>query len=81
MRWLFWLIRGGFKVSLGAVEWYRSRCGTDFENSEMASPAAPYNTYYTTLNFRCLRYRSWCQGARTAVRTCDSVAGPKEGGA
>ena len=28
----------GFKVSYVTVEWYRSSFGTDFENSETASP-------------------------------------------
>ena len=35
---LFWLFQGGFKVSSGTVEWYRSSCGTLFDNSEIASP-------------------------------------------
>ena len=36
----FWLFKGGFKVSLGVgtVQWYRSTCGTDFANAEIASP-------------------------------------------
>ena len=33
-----WLFKGGFKVSSGTVEWYRSNSGTDFDTSEMASP-------------------------------------------
>ena len=28
---------GGFKVVSGIVEWHISSCGTDFDNSEMAS--------------------------------------------
>ena len=35
---LFWLFEAGFKVSSGTVKWYRSSYGTDFENSEIASP-------------------------------------------
>ena len=34
---LFWLFKGGFKVSSGTVEWYRKSYGTDF-NSEIARP-------------------------------------------
>ena len=34
----FWPFKGGFKVSSGTVKWYRSRYGTDFDNSEIASP-------------------------------------------
>ena len=33
-----WLIKRAFKVSSGTVEWYRSSSGTDFDNSEKASP-------------------------------------------
>ena len=33
---LFWLFTGGFKVSSGTVEWYRSSYDTDFGNSEIA---------------------------------------------
>ena len=36
---LCWLFKGGFKVSSGTVEWYRNMYGTDFDISEMASPA------------------------------------------
>ena len=32
------LLKGGFKVSSGTAEWSRSRYGTDFDNSELASP-------------------------------------------
>ena len=35
---LFWLLKGGLKVSLGTVSWYRSSYGTDFDNSEIACP-------------------------------------------
>ena len=35
---LFWLFLGGFKVSSGTVEWYRSSDGTDSNKSEIASP-------------------------------------------
>ena len=35
---LFWLFRGSFKASSGTVLWYRSSYGTNFENSEIASP-------------------------------------------
>ena len=36
---LFWLFKGGLEVSSGTVEWYsRSGDGTDFDNSEVASP-------------------------------------------
>ena len=38
-RQLSGLFRGGFKVSSGTLSWYRSRCGADFENSEIVSPA------------------------------------------
>ena len=31
-------VERGFKASSGAVKWYRSRCGTELENSEIASP-------------------------------------------
>ena len=34
---LFWQFKGGFKVSSGPAEWYRSSSDTDFENSEIAS--------------------------------------------
>ena len=34
---LFWLVEGGFKVSSG-ISWYVSSHGTDFDNSEIASP-------------------------------------------
>ena len=36
---LFWLFQGGFKVSSGTSEWYRSSFGT--ENSEIAGTVAP----------------------------------------
>ena len=32
----FGCLKEGFKVSSGTDEWYISRYGTDFENSEMA---------------------------------------------
>ena len=35
---LFWLLKGGFRVSSGTVKWYISSYATDFDNSEMASP-------------------------------------------
>ena len=35
---LFWLLNGGFKVSSGTAKWYRNSYGTDFDNSEIASP-------------------------------------------
>ena len=36
---LFWLLKGGFKVSSGVVEWYTiGSNGTDFDDSEIASP-------------------------------------------
>ena len=35
---VFWLCTGGFKVSSGTVESYRSSYGADFETSEIASP-------------------------------------------
>ena len=35
---LLWLFKGGFKVSLGTPEWYRSSYCTDFDTSEIASP-------------------------------------------
>ena len=35
---LFWLFKGGFKVSSGTVDWYRNSYGTDFDYSEIASP-------------------------------------------
>ena len=31
-------LKGTFKVTSGTAEWYRSSCGTDFDNSEIASP-------------------------------------------
>ena len=31
----------GVQVSSGTVQWYRSGCGTDFDNSETASPVHP----------------------------------------
>ena len=34
----FGCLKGGFKVSSGTVEGYRSSCGTEFDNSESASP-------------------------------------------
>ena len=34
----FWLSKGVFKVSSGTVEWYRRNYGTDFDDSEIASP-------------------------------------------
>ena len=34
----FGSLKGAFKVSSGPVQWYRSSYGTDFENSEIASP-------------------------------------------
>ena len=34
----FGWFKGGFKVSSGTFEWYRSRYGTDFDTSEKASP-------------------------------------------
>ena len=37
-RWVFWLLKRGFKVSSGIVEWYRGSYGTDRDNSEIASP-------------------------------------------
>ena len=37
---LFWLCKGAFKVSLGIVSCHMSIHGTDFENSEIASPVA-----------------------------------------
>ena len=35
---LFWLFKGGFKASLGTLDWCTSSYGTDFENSGIASP-------------------------------------------
>ena len=35
---LFGLSRGGFKVTAGAVKWYRSSYGTDFDGSERVGP-------------------------------------------
>ena len=35
---LFWLFKGGFKVSSGIVYSYRSRYGTGFDSSKTASP-------------------------------------------
>ena len=35
---LFWLFKGGFKVSSGPVDWYISSSDTDFDSSEIASP-------------------------------------------
>ena len=35
---LFWLFKGGFKVSLGTVEWYISSYDTEFDKSEIARP-------------------------------------------
>ena len=37
---LFCLLKGGFKVSSGTVEWYKCSHCTDFDNSEIASPAS-----------------------------------------
>ena len=38
-----WLLKGGFRVSLGTVKWYRSSSGTDVDNSEITSPVmVPY---------------------------------------
>ena len=34
---LCWLIKGGFQVSSGIVEWYRNSYGSDFDTSEVAS--------------------------------------------
>ena len=36
---LLWPFKEGFKVSSGTVGWYSSSYATDFENSEIASPA------------------------------------------
>ena len=41
---LFWLLKGGFKVSSGSVEWYRIIYGTDIDNSEIASPVMLLNS-------------------------------------
>ena len=39
-----WLLKRGFKVSSGIVEWYSTSHGIDIENSERASPAeSPLN--------------------------------------
>ena len=38
---LFWLFEGSFKVSSVTVEWCRSSYGTDFDDSEIASPVTP----------------------------------------
>ena len=36
---VYWLFKRGFKVSSGTVgQWYRSSYGTNFDNSETASP-------------------------------------------
>ena len=37
----FGCLKKGFKVSSGPVQWYRSSCGTDFENAEIGSPIEP----------------------------------------
>ena len=39
--WYFGCFEGGFKVSSGTAEWYRSRSsyGTDVDNSQIASPS------------------------------------------
>ena len=34
----FWLFKGGFKVSLGTVEWHIRSSDTEFDNSEIAGP-------------------------------------------
>ena len=34
----FWPFKPGFKVTSGTASWYRSSSGTDFDNSEIASP-------------------------------------------
>ena len=35
---LFWLFKGGFKVSSGIVKWYRTNYGIDFGSVETADP-------------------------------------------
>ena len=35
---VFWLFKGGFKVTSGTLECYRSNSGTHFDNSEIGSP-------------------------------------------
>ena len=39
---LLWLFEKGFKVSSGTVEWYIGSYGTDFDNSEIASPVVAF---------------------------------------
>ena len=35
---LFWLFKGGFRVSSSAVEWYTSSYGTDIDKPKTTSP-------------------------------------------
>ena len=57
-REVIWLFYRGFKVSSGTVKRYRSS-GTDFDNSETASPARPENhgfPNYPPLYYHSLRF-------------------------
>ena len=45
---LFGLFKGGFKVSLGIVQWYTSSYGTDFDSSDIASPVPGHGAEYPT---------------------------------
>ena len=36
---LFWLCKGGFKVSSGIVKWHRNSYGADFHSLAIAGPA------------------------------------------
>ena len=35
---LFWMLKGGYRVSSGIGEWYSSNYGTELDDSEIASP-------------------------------------------
>ena len=55
-----WQFKGSFKVSSGTASWYRSNCGTDLDDSELASPVcrATYNEL-TQAHLVGLTYTRW----------------------
>ena len=59
---LFWLCKGGFKVSSGILGWYKKSFGTDFDNSELVSTAWVEKDLLTE---QALLLASHCRGFRS----------------
>ena len=55
--------KGGFKVSLGTDQWYRSSYGTHFDHSEIENPVKSKGaSYYTQPYYTQPLYLFWNQG-------------------